>query len=144
MIFRLELVTVPVSDVDRAKDFYVDRVGFSAEQDRQVDAAHRFVELMPPARRARSPSPPATSTPSPARSRASSSTSTTQTRPTPSCATAASTSPTSKSSHGAASASSQIPTATAGRSTGQREELPAAEAVAASDGVRLHRAIADS
>lgn len=48
MIFRLELVPVPVSDVDRAKAFYVDRVGFSVEQDHQVDEAHRFVELMPP------------------------------------------------------------------------------------------------
>ena len=48
MIFRLELVTVPVSDVDRAKAFYVDQVGFTAEQDHQVDEAYRFVELMPP------------------------------------------------------------------------------------------------
>jgi len=48
VIFRLELVTVPVSDVDRAKAFYVDQVGFTAEQDHQVDQAHRFVELMPP------------------------------------------------------------------------------------------------
>ena len=48
MIFRLELVTVPVSDVARAKAFYVDQVGFTAEQDHQVDEAHRFVELMPP------------------------------------------------------------------------------------------------
>jgi predicted enzyme related to lactoylglutathione lyase len=46
--FRLELVTVPVSDVDRAKAFYVDRAGFSVEQDQRVDDAHRFVELMPP------------------------------------------------------------------------------------------------
>jgi len=45
---RLELVTVPVSDVDRAKAFYVERAGFSVEQDVQVDEAHRFVELMPP------------------------------------------------------------------------------------------------
>jgi catechol 2,3-dioxygenase-like lactoylglutathione lyase family enzyme len=48
VIFRLELVTVPVSDVDRAKAFYVDRAGFSVEQDHQVDETHRFVELMPP------------------------------------------------------------------------------------------------
>ena len=33
MQLRLELITVPVSDVDRAKAFYVDQVGFSAEQD---------------------------------------------------------------------------------------------------------------
>lgn len=43
----LELVTVPVSDVDRAKAFYVDQVGFSADQDRQVHE-NRFVQLTPP------------------------------------------------------------------------------------------------
>jgi predicted enzyme related to lactoylglutathione lyase len=48
MNLRLELVTVPVSDVDRAKAFYVDRVGFTTEQDVQVDETHRFVALMPP------------------------------------------------------------------------------------------------
>lgn len=48
MIFRLELVTVPVSDVDRAISFYVDRVGFTVEQDHRVDEHHRFVELLPP------------------------------------------------------------------------------------------------
>jgi catechol 2,3-dioxygenase-like lactoylglutathione lyase family enzyme len=48
VIFKLELVTVPVSDVDRAKAFYVEQAGFSVEQDVHVDDAHRFVELMPP------------------------------------------------------------------------------------------------
>ena len=48
MDLRLELVSVPVADVDRAKAFYVDQVGFSVEQDVQVDENHRFVELMPP------------------------------------------------------------------------------------------------
>jgi predicted enzyme related to lactoylglutathione lyase len=48
MIFRLELVTVPVADVDRAKSFYVDQVGFQVEQDVTVDDDHRFVELVPP------------------------------------------------------------------------------------------------
>ena len=48
MHLRLELVTVPVSDVDRAKAFYVERVGFAIEQDVEVDEEHRFVELMPP------------------------------------------------------------------------------------------------
>src|SRR3954451_21709966 len=46
--FRLEMVTVPVSDVDRAKSFYVDRLGFTVEQDVQIDEHHRFVELVPP------------------------------------------------------------------------------------------------
>ena len=48
MHFKLELVTVPVTDVDRAKAFYVDRAGFSVDQDVRVDDGHRFVELMPP------------------------------------------------------------------------------------------------
>ena len=47
-MFRLELVPVPVSDVERSKTFYVNQVGFSVEQDHQVDERHRFVELMPP------------------------------------------------------------------------------------------------
>ena len=46
--FRLELVTVPVSDIDRAKAFYVDQVGFTVEGEARVDDAHCFVELMPP------------------------------------------------------------------------------------------------
>jgi catechol 2,3-dioxygenase-like lactoylglutathione lyase family enzyme len=46
--FRLELVTVPVADVDRAKRFYVEHVGFTVEQDVRVDDDHRFVELLPP------------------------------------------------------------------------------------------------
>ena len=48
MLLRLELVTVPVADVDRAKAFYVDQVGFRVEQDVRVDEGHRFVELLPP------------------------------------------------------------------------------------------------
>ena len=48
MIFRLQLVTVPVSDGDRAKAFYIDQAGFGLEQDHQVDETHRFVELLPP------------------------------------------------------------------------------------------------
>jgi catechol 2,3-dioxygenase-like lactoylglutathione lyase family enzyme len=48
VIFRLELVAVPVADVDRAKAFYVERAGFHVEQDVEVDEDHRFVELMPP------------------------------------------------------------------------------------------------
>jgi catechol 2,3-dioxygenase-like lactoylglutathione lyase family enzyme len=45
---RLELVQVPVSDVDAAKAFYVDRVGFSADHDHQVTDELRFVQLTPP------------------------------------------------------------------------------------------------
>jgi predicted enzyme related to lactoylglutathione lyase len=46
--WRLELVQVPVADVDRAKAFYADQVGFVAEHDHQVSAELRFVQLTPP------------------------------------------------------------------------------------------------
>ncbi len=48
MNWKLELVFVPVSDVDRAKAFYVDQVGFHADHDRQVTDTLRFVQLTPP------------------------------------------------------------------------------------------------
>jgi catechol 2,3-dioxygenase-like lactoylglutathione lyase family enzyme len=48
MDFRLELVQVPVSDVDRAKAFYTDKAGFNADHDHQVTDELRFVQLTPP------------------------------------------------------------------------------------------------
>jgi catechol 2,3-dioxygenase-like lactoylglutathione lyase family enzyme len=45
---RIELVQVPVSDIDRAKSFYVDKVGFNADHDHQVSDELRFVQLTPP------------------------------------------------------------------------------------------------
>ena len=48
MDWKLELVAVPVSDVDRAKAFYTDGVGFNADHDHQVNANLRFVQLTPP------------------------------------------------------------------------------------------------
>ena len=45
---RLELIQVPVSDIDRAKAFYVDKVGFTADGDYQVSDELRFVQLTPP------------------------------------------------------------------------------------------------
>jgi predicted enzyme related to lactoylglutathione lyase len=48
MDFKLELVPVPVSDVDRAKAFYVDQVGFHADHDHRVSDTLRFVQLTPP------------------------------------------------------------------------------------------------
>ena len=47
MDLKLELVAVPVSDVDRAKDFYT-RIGFNADHDHQVNDELRFVQLTPP------------------------------------------------------------------------------------------------
>jgi catechol 2,3-dioxygenase-like lactoylglutathione lyase family enzyme len=48
MDWKLELVTVPVSDVDRAKAFYVDGAGFVADHDHAVSDELRFVQLTPP------------------------------------------------------------------------------------------------
>lgn len=45
---KLELVNVPVADVDRAKAFYVDQVGFNADHDQTVTDDLRFVQLTPP------------------------------------------------------------------------------------------------
>ena len=47
MDWKLELVTIPVSDVDRAKAFYVDQAGFVADHDHVVGDAMRFVQLTP-------------------------------------------------------------------------------------------------
>jgi catechol 2,3-dioxygenase-like lactoylglutathione lyase family enzyme len=48
MDMRLELVAVPVSDVDRAKDFYTKKAGFNADHDNVVSDEIRFVQLTPP------------------------------------------------------------------------------------------------
>ncbi|MEO7296602.1 MAG: VOC family protein [Candidatus Limnocylindria bacterium] len=48
MDFKLELVVVPVSDVDRAKEFYVDLMGFTLDVDHQASEAFRVVQLTPP------------------------------------------------------------------------------------------------
>jgi catechol 2,3-dioxygenase-like lactoylglutathione lyase family enzyme len=47
MDWKLELVILPVSDVDRAKSFYVDQVGFHADHDVTVSDQIRFVQLTP-------------------------------------------------------------------------------------------------
>jgi len=48
MDYKLELVAIPVSDVDRAKAFYTDQVGFHADHDHVVSDEMRFVQLTPP------------------------------------------------------------------------------------------------
>ena len=48
MDWKLELVAVPVTDVDRAKAFYVDKVGFNADHDHTLSDDLRFVQLTPP------------------------------------------------------------------------------------------------
>jgi predicted enzyme related to lactoylglutathione lyase len=48
MDYKLEAIPLPVTDVDRAKAFYVDQVGFHADHDYQVSETLRFVQLTPP------------------------------------------------------------------------------------------------
>ena len=48
MDMKLELVAVPVSDVDRAKAFYVDQAGFTLDHDHTISDDLRFVQLTPP------------------------------------------------------------------------------------------------
>ena len=48
MQMKLELVPVPVTDVDRAKAFYTEKIGFHADYDHQVTDEMRFVQLTPP------------------------------------------------------------------------------------------------
>jgi catechol 2,3-dioxygenase-like lactoylglutathione lyase family enzyme len=48
MDWKLELISVPVSDVDRAKAFYTDKAGFNADHDHQPTEGLRFVQLTPP------------------------------------------------------------------------------------------------
>ena len=115
MDYRLELISLPVSDVDRAKAFYVEQAGFNADHDHKVPDELRFVQLTPPgsacsiafgtgtgedARRA----PP----------RASSSSSTTSRPRTRTCPGAGSRSATSRTSRGAVRVLPATRTATAG------------------------------
>ena len=48
MDWKLELVVVPVSDVDRAKDFYIEKVGFRLDVDHSSGDDFRVVQLTPP------------------------------------------------------------------------------------------------
>ena len=48
MDWKLELVAIPVSNVDRAKAFYTEKVGFNADHDHRVSDEIRFVQLTPP------------------------------------------------------------------------------------------------
>ena len=48
MDFRIELVPIPVSDVDRAKEFYGEKVGWNIDHDQKVSPELRFVQVTPP------------------------------------------------------------------------------------------------
>ena len=48
MDWKLEVVTLPVSDLDRARDFYAQKIGFNIDIDQQVSDDMRFLQLTPP------------------------------------------------------------------------------------------------
>jgi catechol 2,3-dioxygenase-like lactoylglutathione lyase family enzyme len=48
MDWKIELIAVPVSDVERTKSFYVDQVGFHADHDHTISDELRFIQLTPP------------------------------------------------------------------------------------------------
>ena len=48
MEFKLELIVLPVSDVDRAKEFYVEKMGFTLDVDHRAGDAFRVVQMTPP------------------------------------------------------------------------------------------------
>lgn len=48
MNWTLEVIVVPVSDIDRAKDFYAQKLGFNVDHDTTVDGVGRIVQLTPP------------------------------------------------------------------------------------------------
>ena len=48
MDWKIELVSIPVTDVDRAKTFYTEKAGFNADHDHRVSEEIRFVQLTPP------------------------------------------------------------------------------------------------
>jgi predicted enzyme related to lactoylglutathione lyase len=48
MDYKIELIAIPVSDVDRAKAFYVDQAGFNPDHDHRVSDDLRFIQLTPP------------------------------------------------------------------------------------------------
>ena len=48
MDWKIELIAIPVTDVDRAKAFYTDQAGFNADHDHTVSDEMRFVQLTPP------------------------------------------------------------------------------------------------
>ena len=48
MEMKLELIAIPVTDVDRALDFYKDKIGFNLDHDHTVNDKLRFVQMTPP------------------------------------------------------------------------------------------------
>ncbi|MGZ4395958.1 MAG: VOC family protein [Gaiellaceae bacterium] len=108
MDWKLELVVMPVSDVDRAKAFYTEQAGFGLDVDFSAGDEFRVVQLTPRGRRARSRSWPSRG---PAPSRACTSWSRTSTRPAPSWPAAGSTSARSTTSRRASACPGRSPSA---------------------------------
>src|SRR4051794_41238703 len=106
MNWKLELVAIPVSDVDRAKAFYVDRVGFNADHDHRVSDDIRFVQLTPPGSACSIAIGQGVTDAAPGSVQGMQIVSTTPMRRGPSCSSAASRSARSRSSRGAGSSSS--------------------------------------
>ena len=48
MDWKIEVVTIPVSDIDRARDFYAEKVGFAVDIDHRISDDLRLVQLTPP------------------------------------------------------------------------------------------------
>ena len=48
MDYRIELIALPVSDLDRSRTFYGDTLGWSVDHDREVDEQIHFVQVTPP------------------------------------------------------------------------------------------------
>ncbi|MFC7108714.1 VOC family protein [Nonomuraea rubra] len=69
MDMKLEVVVLPVSDADRAKDFYTRQLGFRLDADFAIHDGYRIIQVTPRARPARSSSATVSPTPSPARCR---------------------------------------------------------------------------
>ena len=131
MDWKLELIGLPVSDIDRAKAFYVDQVGFVADHDHTVSDEIRFVQVTPPGSacsvafgRGISNAEPGSVDALAAGGRRR------RTRRAPSWSRAASRSPTSRSCLGVRSSTSATPTAMRGRSSrSHRDELKRVKAV---------------
>ena len=115
MDWKLELVAVPVSDVDRAKSFYVDKVGFNADHDHRVSDEIRFVQLTPPGSACSIALGTGLVNKPPGSAQGLQLVVRTSTQLMRSSSSVASTSARFRSSTGARSSSSAIPTATAGR-----------------------------
>ena len=117
MDMKLELVAVPVSDVDRAKAFYVDQAGFTLDHDHTISDDLRFVQLTPPGSACSISIGKGITDAAPAPSAACRSWSRMPTPPTRNSLGAGSRSARSRSSPGAGSCSSPIQTATGGPSS---------------------------